>query len=253
MEDLEKLRRLFEDDIRSLVELTFTNGPVQDRHVRQASVIVRRWLCDNELNQLARLLEVAVTFPVQDDAHLFEAAKKDPDIDYYLSAGVKFNGRPIMQLYASRADHPPRWVELLAKVRHKDVRLGKAMNRPTLYFEGETFSLGEVLRFACNKLGGAHLDHRRDAREEKLERATKHLTFGPPVETLAPGQAGETHLPLEGPGADVLSGISVSVIVAATMLVNICFDGKPVFEIGDAPQPPTRQPFMDWLRRFKDR
>ncbi len=178
MDELEKLKQLFEDDLQSLIELTFVHGPVRFRHVRQASVIVRRWLCDNELNKLAKLLGQKVTFPVQDDAYLFEAAKRDPDIEYYLSAGVKFNGYPVMQLYASRAPDQPTWFSNLDQIKTAHVRLGKAMDRPSLYFEGEIFNLGEVLRFACNKLGGAHYDSSRTAREEKLERASRHLTFG---------------------------------------------------------------------------
>ena len=234
MNELETLKRLFEDDRHSLIELTFTNGPVRDRHVRQASVIVRRWLLDNDLAKLTRLLGATATFPVQDDMRLFEAAKNDPDIEYYLSAGVKFNGRPVMQLYASRASHLPAWVADWQKITVIYLRLGKALDRPALLFEGETYNLGEVVKFACNKLGGAHHDATRNAREERLERAAKHLTIGPPADTLPRGLVGETHLPLEQEGADALSGISVSVLVAAAMLVNVCFDGVPMLDFKGA-------------------
>ena len=228
---LAQLQRLFEEDLQSLVELTFTSEPVQERHIRQASVIVRRWLCDNELRNLTRLLGVTATFPVQDDAHLFEAAKNDPNIDYYLSAGVKFDGRPIMQLYSSLIDTPPTWAGQMATVGVTTVRLGKAMNRPSLLFEGSIFPLAEVVRFVCNKHGGAHLDASRSPREEVLERASRHLTFGPPAETLPQGRIGAIHLPLERQGAEVLSGTSVAVIVAATMLINIRFDAQPLLEL----------------------
>jgi hypothetical protein len=232
MNELERLKRLLEADLQSLIELTFTLGPTRERHIRQASVIIRRWLLDNDLNKLSQLLGATATFPVVDDRHLFEAAKNDPDIDYYLSAGVKFNGQPVMQLYASRAPNPPDWVRLWPSMQVADLRLGKAISRPALYFEGETFNLGEVVKFACNKLGGAHHDDKRTAREEKLERAANHLTIGPPADTAPQDQVGETHLPLEEIGADVLSGIAVSVMVAATMLVNIRFDGIPVLDFG---------------------
>ncbi|NBZ89282.1 hypothetical protein [Stagnihabitans tardus] len=237
-EEPDQLQRLFEDDLRSLVELTFTNGPVQERHIRQASVIVRRWLCDNELSNLTRRLGVSVTFPVQDDGHLFEKAKNDASIDYYLSVGVKFDGRPMMQLYASRIDTPPTWAAEMATVGVKMVRLGYAMKRPSLFFEGVVFPLDEVVRFACNKHGGAHHDTSRNQREEVLERASRHLTFGPPAETLPAGRKGATHLALERSGTEVLNGTSLVVMVAATMLINIHFDGQPLCEIRPVKQSP---------------
>lgn len=233
MDELEKLKQLFEDDLQSLIELTFVHGPVRDRHVRQASVIVRRWLCDNELRKLGKLLGQKVTFPAQDDEHIFKVIKSDPDIDYCLSAGVKFKGKPLALLYSSRSPIPPTWIGQLHQIKTVDVRLGKALGRPSLYFEDEIFNLGDVLRFACNKLGGAHFDSNRTAREEKLERASRFVTFGPPANTVPSGRVGSIHVPLEDAGADVLSGISVSVIVAASMLVNVRFDGQNLLDPDD--------------------
>jgi len=92
------LMNLFEEDVRSLIELTFPNGPVQYRHVRQASVIVRRWLCDNELRRITDQIQVPVTFPMLNDTSIFEKVRADPDVDYYLSAGVKFDGKPVWTL-----------------------------------------------------------------------------------------------------------------------------------------------------------
>lgn len=247
-DQLAHLQRLFEEDLQSLVELTFTNGPVQERHIRQASVIVRRWLCDNELSNLTRLLGVTATFPVQDDAHLFDAARNDPNIDYYLSAGVKFDGRPIMQVYASRIDTPPTWAGQMAAVEVTTVPLGKAMKRPLLLFEGIIFPLGEVVRFVCNKHGGAHLNTFRTPREEVLERASRHLTFGPRAETLPLGRVGATHLPLETSGAEVLSSTSVAVMVAATMLINIHLDGQPLCKFKPAEKSSRIAKAMTWLQ-----
>lgn len=226
-----ELLNLFEDDVKSLVELTFPNGPVQNRHVRQASVIVRRWLCDNELRRITDQVRAPVTFPMLNDTSIFERIKDDPDIDYYLSAGVKFDGKPIWALYHSNADEPPKWAHELNSQRIEFVKLSKMMKRPVLHFEGENFSMERTIRFACNKLGGAHFDPSRDEPEKKLNSAACYVTFGPPENSLEPGEAGEIHLPLEPTGSEVLSGIAVVVIVAAAMLVNIHFDGEPLVEL----------------------
>ena len=226
-----ELLNLFEDDVKSLVELTFPNGPVQNRHVRQASVIVRRWLCDNELRRITDQVSVPVTFPMLNDKSIFDRIEKDADIDYYLSAGVKFDGKPIWSLYHSSNDAPPKWVHELSSQQIELMKLGKMMKRPVLHFRGENFSLEKTLRFACNKLGGAHFDPSRNEEEKKLDLAARYLTFGPSEDSLEAGETGEIHLPLEPNGSEVLSGIAVIVIVAASMIVNIHFDGKPHFEL----------------------
>ncbi len=236
MQDAEflELLQFFEDDVRSLIELTFPSGPVQNRHVRQASVIVRRWLCDNELRRITDQVRVPVTFPVLNDIRIFEGIEGDPDINYYLSAGIKFDGKPVWALYHSYAAEPPRWALELASRQIDLVKLSKMMRRPVLHFEGENFSMERTLRFACNKLGGAHFDPSRDKQEKKLDTAARHVTFGPPEDSLNLGESGVIHLPLEPTGSEVLSGITVVVMVAATAMVNIHFDGKPLFELKSA-------------------
>ncbi|WP_167766940.1 hypothetical protein [Jannaschia formosa] len=233
--EFSELLNLFEDDLKSLVELTFPNAPVQNRHVRQASVIVRRWLCDNELRRLTDQLCVPFTFPVRDDTSIFERITNDPNINYYLSAGVRFHGKPIWSLYHSISDEPPQWVSELANLNVEMMKLGSLMKRPVLHFEGKNFSMEQTLRFACNKLGGAHYDTSRNKREKELDAAMRYLTFGPPEDSLEPGRTGVIHLPLEPTGSEALSGISVVVIVAAAMMVNIHLDGQPLVELKQEP------------------
>lgn len=225
---LEAMRH-YEEDIQSLLELVYPNGPVKERSIRLASVIVRRWLCDNELRRLTNQIEAPVTFPILDDKHILESVINDPNADYYLSAGLKFKGTPMMALYHSNANEKPEWVRYLSKPSFKFVKLSQAMKRPVLYFRGDTFNLDQVLRFACNKHGGAHFDAKRKNHEQKLDEAADYVTFGPPEGTLPSGRTGVIHLPLEAEGSEVLSGVSATVIVAANMMVNIQIDGSPIF------------------------
>lgn len=229
--EFENLKKIFEDDIQNLLELTFPNGPVQERHVRQASVIVRRWLCDNELNKLNSYMRSTITFPVLKDKDVLDQASMDPDVDYYLSAGVKFDGKPIWALYHSNSEEAPNWLAMLQGLDVEDTKLSKALKRPVLFFDDSVFTMDEVLRFACNKLGGAHLDSSRDEKTQKLDDAHRYLTFGPPEEAMGGKNIGQIHLPLERHGKEILSGISVIVIVAAAMIINIRFNDVPFIQL----------------------
>lgn len=226
----EQLTDLFEEDLHSLVELTFPKGPVHERHLRQASVIVRRWLCDRDVTRLIDPKKVEITFPVLADDECIANASSDPEVDYYMSAGARFDGVPLWALYSSRSSDPPSWIRDWTPNVVRYDKLSRAMSKPMLYFDGCTFKMDEVLRFACNKLGGAHFDTNRDDRQRKLDAAAAFLTIGPPEEMVAHRKIGAVHIPLEPAGAEVLSGISVIVIVAAAMLVNIRFDGNQFVE-----------------------
>lgn len=235
-ERTQELERLFYEDIQNLVDLTFTNGPVEQRNVRQASVIVRRWLCDGDLAKLGSYCSANITVPVLDDDEIIAAASADSDIEYYLSAGVKFNGIPFWSLYSSKSGEVATWASKMLEPCIRQERLGKLMKRKALFYDGTLFDFDEVLRFACNKLGGAHYSTSRNPRQSKLDEAAKFLTVGAPKAALPPDKkVGTVHLGLEGDGSEVLSGIAITVIVAATMLVNVKFDGQPLvmIKLGD--------------------
>ncbi|TCP90368.1 hypothetical protein C8J31_101206 [Rhizobium sp. PP-CC-2G-626] len=219
---------VFEQDIESLLELTYPVGPVKERHIRQASVIVRRWLCDNDLRKLFPGMTDRVTVPVLEDGAWLARVKEDIETDYYLSAGVRFGRGVVWSLYHSQAEEVPDWVSNMASPEIKHEKLGRALNKTALYFRGDVFPMHEVLRYACNKLGGAHLDPSRSERQMKLDDAASFLTFGPPKASISNGRAGKVHLEYEDEGADILSGVAVTVIVAASMLVNLHFDGERI-------------------------
>lgn len=222
---------LFEQDLESLYELIVTNSAVQVRHVRQASVIVRRWLCDNELSQITRGLGVKATLPILDDDHIFQKIQSDADVCYYLSSVVKFNGKAISCIYYSESDLPPSWSLELTEVDFKELPLGKILSKRVLYFDNETFKLGDVLRFACNKLGGAHYDSSRNDQQLKIENASNYLTIGGQIEELRSNPPSEIHLVLEPDSDEWLNGVYVVVISAAAMLLNISFNGQPLIAL----------------------
>lgn len=220
----------FQEDIDSLRELTFTNGPVQTRHIRQASVILRRWICDNELSQITRDTGLIPTFPVLDDEHIFAAVREDSHVKYYLSAGVKFAGSPIVGVYHSESDAPADWVSEMARAGSSELKLGKAQKKSVLYYEGVIYRFDEVIRFVANKMGGAHTSGLRNDRDSALEDASDYMTFGGPEEHLTTRPPSVIHLPLEPNSKNWMSGLHVVIIAAATMVLNVRFNGEPFFE-----------------------
>jgi len=229
---IDKMLDIFEQDLMSLAELTVTNGPVQLRHVRQASVILRRWLCDNQLSVLAQKISVSATLPVFDDEYIFQLIDTSQDINYYLSAGVKFDGKPVHFLYHSNSDEIAPWLNENFKLEIKELNPSKALNKKVLYYDKIAFNMREVILFVCNKLGGAHYSDGRRERHRTLEKASDYLTFGGELHKMKAPPSSEVHMSIEPDAKEYMSGVFVVVISASAMLLNVRFDGDPVVEWG---------------------
>jgi hypothetical protein len=94
-------------------------------------------------------------------------------------------------------------------------------------------------RNTANKLGGVHIDFRRQGDQKyaklnekyaKLDEAASYMRFGGP---LAPGQPqpSELYFVLEPKGVEVLSGAHIEIIAAAASLLQVHFDGRPVMDV----------------------
>ena len=77
------------------------NNRIADGDIRAASAILRRWLCKGHIGRLWHALGVSPTFPVFDNAPVIAEIANVPDVRYYLPGGVKFNGKPVMNIYIS--------------------------------------------------------------------------------------------------------------------------------------------------------
>lgn len=154
-EELHLRLDLLEADLLTLRSLVIKkNSPVQEGEVRAASAILRRWLHEGQLGRLANGLGVSATLPTLCNERIVAQLGELKDIDYYLAAGVVFNGTPVQSIYSSTLpyDGAPRLD--VQSTRLEWLRPDAFLRQPCLYFEQRLFSRREVLLFTANKLGG---------------------------------------------------------------------------------------------------
>jgi hypothetical protein len=226
----QKLRegqRLFESDTRSLYDLVFTDGPVAEGDVRLAAVVLRKWLVDGLLGQLSRSMSAVPTLPAIDNTVCLDELPKQPSVNYFVTGGVKFAGKPIFGIYNSSL--PPEDKPLIPadQMTSRFFRLGEFMSQRRIFFEGAYFTTEEIIKFTANKLGGAHYDLNRPGALAHLERASRFMMFGGPL------QAGDEppcalYLVLESKGSEILSGLHIEIIAAATSLLHLHLNGQQV-------------------------
>jgi len=104
--------------------------------------------------------------------------------------------------------------------------------QPRIHFQGFSFSCEEIIKYTANKLGGVHIDFRRDGDERlaKLDQAAAYMKFGGPLSDDEP-QPSELYFVLEPKGSQVLSGVHIEIIAAAASLIQVQFDGQPVVQV----------------------
>jgi len=217
----------FEGDVESLMRLIITyRKPVQESDVRVSSVILRKWLVGGLLGQLCRALGAKPTFPVFDNAAVIAAIPHRPQVRFFLTGGVCFDGRPIYGVYKSDA---PRGREPDLPVLAMDqelIRTSDFLSQKRVFFEGDYFSTQEIIQFVANKLGGAHLDSDWNVRHQRLARAADFMTFGGPADKIKRGRAGELHMLVEPDSTEALSGLHVEIIAAAASLIGVHLNGE---------------------------
>lgn len=226
------LQKHLEEDLATLFELLVTSGPLPPRHVRAvASPIVRKWLIEGALNELAHKMDVRFELPAHDTVDVFSALPQAPEVNFYLAGGINLGGIPVRSMYASSArfnGKPPIPVETKITMYTPN----KYLKSKRIFFEGNSFSAKEIITFVANKHGGVHFDSSRDNPwQEHLERAACYMTFGNPNHAKEPGivDQGEPGDPclvlIPNETGNVWSCLEIEMLSAAQTLVNVHCNG----------------------------
>ena len=238
--NVESLKALLEADLSTLYRLVNTFGPpVAEGDVRAASAILRRWLCEGLFGRLCNTLNVTPTFPVLDNSDALALVLEHGRVEYFLTAGVKFAGHPVMLVYSS-PDPPDRPLPLI-QPNEALVRTKEFLSQRRIFFEGQFVTTEDVIRFMANKLGGVHLDAQMTPFQQLMLRASEFMTFGGPAERV--NARGLIHMALETEGKEVLNGFHLEVVAAAASFIQVYLDGTQLVEL------PRQRPTL-WARVF---
>ncbi len=229
--------RLLRADLGALFKLVFTrNKPCDEADIRVASTILRRWLVEGLLGRMANALGVVPTLRAMDNSHVLAAIKDDETIRYFLTGGVMFDGKPVMCIYestASATEIPRLPIQGgLAQIVFSPAEL---LRQKRMFHAGTFFSCEDIIKFTANKLGGVHLDFRRDKNYEKLEAASNFMSFGGPLEKMDRQPPGELYFDFEPNGKEILSGTHIEIIAAAASLLSIELNGIALIETAQKP------------------
>lgn len=228
----EVLQRHLEEDLATLLELLVRSGPLPPRHVRSVgSPIVRKWLVEGVLNQLAHQLGVKFELPAYDTSAVFTALPQAPEVRFYLAGGIYLGGLPVRSMYASSASFKGT-LPIPAETEVALYSPGKFLGSKRIFFDGHSFNAEQIITFVANKHGGVHFDPDREKPWQKhLERAAGYMTFGNPnhekeqrvVDLSEPGGPCMVVIPNEA--GNIWSCLEVEMLSAAQALLNVHCNG----------------------------
>ena len=226
-------------DLESLFKLVFTHGtPITEADVRMASVILRKWLTDGLLPKLCKPHRIKPAFPAIDNAALLSKLTTIPSINYFLTGGVKFDGKNAQGIYHSTDRFPGKPLLDVTGLKHEKFRLKDFLSQKRVYFEGTFFSCEDIIKYTANKLGGAHYDLNRTEHYSKLDEAASFMKFGGPRQ-LEDSPPSQIYMVLEKDGSEVLSAVHIEIIAASASFIQVELDGTPVVPLLVKPSPTT--------------
>ena len=219
-------------DLTTLFKLVFAyRKPVAEGDIRIASVILRKWLIEGLLGRLCNAEGFEATVPTIDNSEVVAEIANQPSVSYFLTGGVKFNGTPRSGIYTSTIPAQDKPLLPVDRMRDREMKISVFLAQKRLYFEGAFFSCADIIKFAANKLGGAHYDTRREADHEKLNRAAQYFQYGGPQLQSIPSPHCEVYMIFEPKSPEPLSGLYIEIIAAASSFVHLRLDGKPVMKL----------------------
>ena len=230
--ELREVYRQLESDLTALFKLVFVHQrPITEGDIRLASVVLRKWLIDGLLGRLCNAARVEATISAMDNSAPLAALTHQPSINYFLTGGVRFNGVPVCGIYNSSLPFEGRPQIPVDAMPDKEMKVSAFLAQKRLFFEGTLYSCADIIKFTANKLGGAHFDTKRDSDLEKLDRASRYMKYGGPHPGPDWEPDSEIYMVLEPSSNEILSGLHIEIIAAATSFIQIKFGGTPIMKL----------------------
>lgn len=152
--EFDEHHRMLNSDLHSLFKLVFAyRKPLAEGDVRLASVILRKWLVGGLLGHFCKVAGVKPAFLALDTEEVCNALVGHPNINYFLTGGIRADGVPVQGIYHANVPSKKRPLIPVDAIKTKEFSLREFLGQKRLYFEGTFFSTEDIIKFTANKLG----------------------------------------------------------------------------------------------------
>jgi len=223
----------FKEDLRALAHFLIRQEPLPPSHVRiVACSIVRKWLVDKKIDDLAREIGCTFTLPTLDTSNIAQAIVSGASISFFMTGGVLMDGVNIQGYYASDVPYEGSPVIPIDSMEYVELSPKKFLKARRVYHVGEWFTTEQIIRFIANKYGGVHFDSTRDkAWQRNIENASEFFNVGNPdnlkerqlIVTTSPKHNILLVLPKEA--GHLWTCLDIELLAIAQSLINVRCNG----------------------------
>jgi hypothetical protein len=223
---------MLQSDLKALLGLVSSHvGPLTEGDIRLASVIMRKWLVGGLLGRIGNLTRKKFAIPTLDNSAVCERAANNDRINFFLTGGIYMNDKPIMGILDAKGPSTGELLLPFDKMEPVILSVDAFLRQRRIFFEGNFFTCGQIIEFVANKLGGAHLDYRRDKESALMEEAAAYMTYGGPPIGAGQEPPSQIYMILEPKSTEILTSFHLETIAAAASFVQVRFDGEAVVDI----------------------
>lgn len=165
----------FLEDFEHLCELVDKVTPKRG-YLRRASVVIRRWLVDGTLQEIASPRVGRIEILAPDTAPFVASGKKNPYV-IFVNANTNIFGVFIAaSMFA--AGSKPRDIEGMGDLHEKKpVRIDGFRKQEVIYFRGKWITRDDVIKYIANVGDGVHSRRSKTEDEKIIARARHTMTF----------------------------------------------------------------------------
>lgn len=236
------LPQQFHEDLSTCLNQLHSTGPLDTKHIRQTSHILRKWLVEGQINRLAKSANTKLMLPAYDTSEIVNAIGKTNTISYYCSGGIQIWDQPIRHLHLSFESVPSEgFIDVLNDAPITKFTPARFLKRKVIYFEDHWFSVKDVISIYANKFGGVHIDDysKLNNKEKSLAHAAEYLQFVPESMIGSPELEREDAflIPIKDKliGNNTWTCLEIEVLAIAGSLTNVCDDQGHLLEYTTTP------------------
>jgi hypothetical protein len=231
-------------DMLLITDLVSKDKFPSNSEIAQCSVILRKWICENNLAVLAKEIGVNVSFDV-DDTNIFRDLI-NCDYEYFIFSGLNYDDIQLRMAYSyDKPDGPDEDVYIaLENMKTTNLRISQFKNQKNISFKGTWFSFEETIKFICNKKGGAHFGENQNSKDKILDETWNYVKFGDPIYSEISNQ----FVVVENMKNRIVSLPEINLVIVACYFIRLKIDNAEVIEFSDK-KPQIFYKTKDLLRR----
>ncbi len=147
------------------------NQVIADDSLRRSSNVLRNLIVYGKLLKAAKMMNIEIKILLH-DSNRKDSLDSVGNTTFYQAGGAKYKGLKISKFQElnkeTSNEEAKKMYKLSKKQKNRPIKLSEYLKQPSFIIHGQIIYPEDVIKYVCNKLGGAHYDTSRKSKETKF-------------------------------------------------------------------------------------